>query len=135
MVTQVFCRICHLLSKEPEFFSTYWDGKGGGRAENQGRRLFHIRVRTVLVYFVCSGRTLHLKFFGNAKSFMAMSGHIRQSVREQADTGYWKSLLPWFSALVLAGTEKKSRLLRNWLFFSFESLQEFFGLLVYAYAV
>lgn len=27
-----------------------------------------------------------------------MSGHIRQSVREQPDTGYWKSLLSCFAA-------------------------------------
>ena len=56
-----------------------------GDAENGGRRLFHIRVRTVLVHAVCSVRTSHLMSCGNFFA-CAMSAQLIRHVREQADT-------------------------------------------------
>ena len=37
-------------------------------------------------------------FFG-CFGFLVMSVHIRQCVREQPDTGYWKSLLAYLGAI------------------------------------
>ncbi len=47
-------------------------------------------VRTVRVQAVCSERTLPFVGFGVWWFLLVMSAHIRQPVREQPDTGYWK---------------------------------------------
>ncbi len=56
-------------------------------------------VRTVLVQAVCFGRTLPLGCFWSGFGILgSMFAHIRQSVREQPDTGYRKSLPSCFPA-------------------------------------
>ena len=72
----------------------------GGTAEPQkAGMLFHICVRTVLIHAVCSERTLILFCGCITVWFWAMSAQIRQSVREQADTGYWKIRMAYFPTI------------------------------------
>ena len=62
------------------------------------------RVRTVHVHSVCSERTLLFWFVMFVRCW-AMFAHIRQSVREQPDTGYRKSLPAYTAAAPGVGGE------------------------------
>ena len=67
-----------------------------GCTGNEGGRLFHICVRTVRVHSVCPDRTLPFFLFWGILGFEVRSVQGRQSVREQPDTWYRKSLPPSF---------------------------------------